>query len=378
MGDAEIIPIGTRGRPGRGTGTRVSSAARNLAPKPKSTKGDRPAAAEPPASEAPEQDQDQVTASPPPAEDTPPLEVRDRATHIPAGDLLSALQGAAREVFGDQWEVQLAHFLAFLRRRISGDYEIDEFGFDPEVTERFFMAAVRPIAEKWFRIEVRGVENIPAEGGALIVSNHSGTIPVDGLMTMLSVHDHTGRNLRALGADLVFKMPFVSTIARKGGATLACNEDAERMLRMGELVGVWPEGFKGIGKPFSQRYKLQRFGRGGFVSAALRTGVPIVPLSVVGAEEIYPLVGNVRALARLLGVPYIPITPLFPWLGPLGLVPLPSKWLLEFGEPIRTDEYDEGAADDPMLVFDVTDQVRETIQQTLYRLLMQRKSVFRG
>ena len=111
--------------------------------------------------------------------------------------------------------------------------------------------------------------------------------------------------------------------------------------------------------------------------AALRTGVPIVPLSVVGAEEIYPLVGNVPSLARLLGVPYIPITPFFPALGPLGLVPLPSKWILEFGEPIRTDEYDEHAAEDPMLVFNVTDQVRETIQQTLYQLLMQRTSVFR-
>ena len=157
-----------------------------------------------------------------------------------------------------------------------------------------------------------GLENIPAEGGALVVSNHSGTIPVDGLMTMLTVHDHAGRFLRPLGADLVFRLPVVSSLARKGGATLACNEDAERMLSGGELVGVWPEGFKGIGKPFSERYKLQRFGRGGFVSAALRTGVPIIPLSVVGAEEIYPLVGNMPSLARLLGVPYIPITPFFP------------------------------------------------------------------
>ena len=188
---------------------------------------------------------------------------------------------------------------------------------------------------------------------------------------MLSIHDHTGRFLRPLGADLVFRLPVVGELARKGGATLACNEDAERMLRGGELVGVWPEGFKGIGKPFSERYKLQRFGRGGFVSAAIRTGVPIIPTSVVGAEEIYPLVGNVPSLARLLGVPYMPITPLFPLLGPLGLVPLPSKWLIEFGEPIRTDAYDAGAADDPMLVFNVTDQVRETIQQTLYSLLMQ-------
>jgi 1-acyl-sn-glycerol-3-phosphate acyltransferase len=224
---------------------------------------------------------------------------------------------------------------------------------------------------------VRGAENIPATGGALVVSNHSGTVPVDGLMTMVSIHDATGRFLRPLGADLVFRLPFIGSLARRSGATLACTEDAERMLRGGELVGVWPEGFKGIGKPYSERYKLQRFGRGGFVAAALRTGVPIVPLSVVGAEEIYPLVGNVPSLARLLGAPYIPITPFFPLLGPLGLVPLPSKWLIEFGEPIRTDDFDEGAADDPMLVFNVTDQVRETIQQTLYTLLMQRESIFR-
>jgi len=289
---------------------------------------------------------------------------------------MQAFTFASKEVFGDNWEPKLAEFLAFLRRRVTGDYTVDEYGFDREITERFFYSAIRPIADKWFRVEVRGADNIPDEGGALVVSNHSGTVPVDGLVTGVSIHDHTGRHLRPLGADLVFRLPIVGEIARKAGATLACNEDAERMLRGGELVGVWPEGFKGIGKPYSDRYKLQRFGRGGFVSAALRTGVPIIPCSVVGAEEIYPLVGNLPSLARLLGVPYIPITPFFPLLGPLGLVPLPSKWLIEFGEPIRTDSYDDGAADDPMLVFNVTDQVRETIQQTLYTLLMQRRSVF--
>ncbi|HET8717931.1 MAG TPA: lysophospholipid acyltransferase family protein, partial [Nocardioidaceae bacterium] len=303
-------------------------------------------------------------------------EERDPSAGIPVGDWLAAFSTAAREVFGEAWEPRLAEFLAFLRRRVTGDYAIDEYGFDREVTERFFLAAIRPIAQKWFRVEARGVENIPTDGGALVVSNHSGTIPVDGLVTAVTIHDHTGRHLRPLGADLVFRLPVVAELARKGGATLACNEDAQRMLSGGELVGVWPEGFKGIGKPYADRYKLQRFGRGGFVSAAMRTGVPIVPCSVVGAEEIYPLVGNLPSLARLLGVPYIPITPLFPWLGPLGMVPLPSKWLIEFGEPIRTDSYDEGAADDPMLVFNVTDQVRETIQQTLYSLLMQRRSVF--
>ncbi|GAB3789978.1 lysophospholipid acyltransferase family protein [Nocardioides ungokensis] len=379
MGDAEIIPIGTRGRPGRGTGKQPSSAARSLAT------GGKPApltARKPTSDTAPQEPVTEEPTETAPVDVEPgraPVTTRDRGplSGIPTSDWLSAFQHAAREVFGEQWEPQLARFLAFLRRRVTGDYQVDEYGFDQEIAQQFFMAALRPIAEKWFRIEVRGAENIPTDGGALVVSNHSGTVPVDGLMTMVSIHDHTGRFLRPLGADLVFKLPVVSTMARKGGATLACNEDAERMLRGGELVGVWPEGFKGIGKPYSERYKLQRFGRGGFVSAALRTGVPIVPLAVVGAEEIYPLVGNIPSLARLLGVPYIPITPLFPLLGPLGLVPLPSKWLLEFGEPIRTDDFDAGAADDPMLVFNVTDQVRETIQQTLYSLLMKRQSVFR-
>lgn len=378
-GGAEIIPIGTRGRPGRGTGQRPSSAARGLAgtPAQRPPRPKRPA----PGGEPPVQPVQPVADAPAEASpaEAPVATVRERSpmAGIPAGDWQAAFVGAAQEVFGDDWEPQLARLLAFLRRRVTGEYVVDEYGFDAELAQRFFLAALRPIAEKWFRIEVRGTENIPAEGGALVVSNHSGTVPVDGLMTMVSTYDHTGRFLRPLGADLVFRMPFVSALARKAGATLACTEDAERMLRDGELVGVWPEGFKGIGKPYSDRYKLQRFGRGGFVSAALRTGVPIIPLSVVGAEEIYPLVGNVPSLARILGVPYLPITPFFPLLGPLGLVPLPSKWIIEFGEPIRTDEYDPGAADDPMLVFNVTDQVRETIQQTLYSLLMQRPSVFR-
>jgi len=380
VGDAEIIPIGTRGRPGRGTGNaRPSSAARNLAggtPPTQSSSADDsvPPPPTPPRKAAPPK---QAAPAPPPV---PPATTRERAplAGITPGEWLGAFQFAAKELFGEQWEPQLARLLFFLRRRVTGDYAVDEYGFDAEITERFLMTALRPIAEKWFRIEVIGADNIPTEGGALVVSNHSGTLPMDALMTLVTVHDHTGRHLRPLGADLVFQMPVVSSLARKSGATLACGEDAERMLAGGELVGVWPEGFKGIGKPYSERYKLQRFGRGGFVSAALRTGVPIIPLSVVGAEEIYPLVGNVPSLARLLGVPYIPITPFFPLLGPLGLVPLPSKWLLEFGEPIRTDEFDEGAADDPMLVFNVTDQVRETIQQTLYSLLMQRDSVFKG
>lgn len=400
MGDAEIIPIGTRGKPGRGTGSaKPSTSARSLAGRTARKAATKPAdeapapthpVQQPAGTVLPEETADRPAAQgveprmpeprKPLAEPATSGDVRRDHRHptpgIPAVDWMAGFTNAAIEIFGENWEPRLAAFLAFLRRRITGDYTVDEYGFDAEITQRFFLSALRPVAEKWFRIEVRGAENIPAEGGALVVSNHSGTIPVDGLMTSLMIHDHGHRFLRPLGADLVFRLPVVSEIARKGGVTLACNEDAERMLRGGEIVGVWPEGFKGIGKPYSERYKLQRFGRGGFVSAAIRTGVPIIPTSVIGAEEIYPLVGNIPSLARLLGIPYIPITPFFPLLGPLGLLPLPSKWIIEFGEPIRTDVYDAGAAEDPMLVFNVTDQVRETIQQTLYGLLMQRASVF--
>jgi len=277
------------------------------------------------------------------------------------------------------WERKLADGLAFLRRRITGDYEVDDFGFDPDLTEHLLLPPLRPLYDRWFRVETRGLDNVPDDGGALIVGNHSGTLPLDAAMTSLALLDKhpAHRNLRLLGADLVFTLPVVAPLARKSGNTLACSADAERLLTADELVGVFPEGFKGIGKPFTERYKLQRFGRGGFVSAALRTGKPIIPCSIIGAEEIYPLLGNAKTLARVLGVPYVPITPLFPWLGPLGLIPLPSKWIIEFGEPIETAHMGGvAAAEDPMLVFNLTDQVRETIQSTLYTLLMQRRSVF--
>ena len=294
---------------------------------------------------------------------------------IPIDEIVVAVVQAAQRVLGSDWEGRLATIIAALRKRLSGDFAVDEFGFDPQITE-ILTGAVEPLAEKWFRLEVRGIENIPAEGGALLVANHSGTVPIDGIITGYAVKKYSGRNIRPLGADLVFTLPFIGQLARKVGATLACTADAERLLTKGELAAVWPEGFKGIGKPFSERYKLQRFGRGGFVSSAMRAQVPIVPVSIVGAEEIYPLVGNVPSLARLLGIPYLPITPFFPLLGPLGMIPLPSKWIIEFGEPIRTDAYEPEAADDPMLLFNVTDQVRETIQQTLYALLVDRGNAF--
>jgi 1-acyl-sn-glycerol-3-phosphate acyltransferase len=281
---------------------------------------------------------------------------------------------------GERWERRLEYALDFLARRLQGDYRIDEYGFDADLTENLVVPILRPLYQKWFRVEVNGVDNIPAEGGALLVANHAGGLwPLDAAMTAVAVRvEHpAGRYLRPLGADLLFGLPGVGSLARKTGSTLACGPDAERLLAAGELVGVWPEGFKGIGKPFRERYKLQRFGRGGFVHAAIKAGVPIIPVSIVGAEEIHPVLGDAKVLARLFNLPYFPLTPTFPWLGPLGLVPLPSKWYIEFGSQIHTENLDAAAGEDPATVFDLADRVRETIQSTLYRLLIQRRSTWR-
>lgn len=277
----------------------------------------------------------------------------------------------------DQWDAKVASGLAFLRRRLVGEYEVDDFGFDADLTDHLFHPVLRQVYKHWFRTEVFGTEHLPEENAALVVANHSGTIALDALMLCLAVHDETPANryLRLLAADLVFRLPMVSELARKSGATLACNPDVDRLLHEGHLVGVFPEGFKGVGKHYSDRYKLQRFGRAGFVSVALRNQTPIIPAAIVGAEETYPMLGNIKPLARLIGTPYFPITPTFPWLGPAGLVPLPSKWMIRFGEPIDTTPYAD-QADDPAVVFNLADQVRETIQGMLHELLKQRPDPF--
>lgn len=294
--------------------------------------------------------------------------------------LVDTLRVGARTVGMDDEQVEraVAATLAFLRARILGDYLVDDFGFDAELTRHVYLPLLRPLFRHWFRVEVRGIENIPSSGGALIVSNHSGTIALDSLMTQVAIHDAHPQNrfLRMLAADLVFSTPLVGDIARRTGSTLAGQLDARRLLEAGEVVGVWPEGFKGVGKHFSERYRLQRFGRGGFVATALRTGVSIIPCSIVGAEEAYPMLTDVPALAKLFGWPYFPITPTWPHLGLLGLVPLPSKWIIDFGAPIDTSDLGAEAAEDPMAVFALTDEVRETIQRTLHMLLAARGSVF--
>ena len=293
----------------------------------------------------------------------------------------SAIDGLEllRDAADDRFLEALRGLVGFLRRRVTGAYEIDEFGFDEDLTTQVLMPLLRPMHRHYWRVTSHGIEHVPEQGGALLVANHAGTLPADALITRLDVFDLTGRHARELGADLVFRTPFVGELARKTGATLAAGDDADRLLSSGELVAVWPEGFKGLGKPWRDRYKLQRFGRGGFVATASRAQVPIIPTAIVGSEEIYPMLFDLRIVARLLGFPYFPVVAqmfALPVLGPFALLPLPSKWIIEYGEPIDTASFGSELSEDPMALFDLTDQVRERIQQMLHRNLMGRRSVF--
>jgi 1-acyl-sn-glycerol-3-phosphate acyltransferase len=266
---------------------------------------------------------------------------------------------------------------AVLARRARGEETVDEFGFDRELTAALTLPAVRAVYERWFRVEVSGVADVPDEGGALLVANHAGGLaPWDAVMTAVAVHDEHPRHrwLRPLGADLLFGTPGLGRLARRSGATRAHADDAERLLRAGELVGVWPEGFRGTGKPFRDRYRLQRFGRGGFVRLACAAGVPIVPVAIVGAEEIHPVLANLTPVARALRLPYFPVTPTFPWLGPLGLVPLPSKWHIHFGAPVWVADC---AANDSEAVAGMAARIRDSIQADVDRLRAERRSVWR-
>jgi 1-acyl-sn-glycerol-3-phosphate acyltransferase len=261
--------------------------------------------------------------------------------------------------------------------RLEGDQEEDEWGFDEgfaDLVEPFFGF----LYDRWWRVRVEGAERVPAHGRALLASNHAGILPWDGTMISLALlREHPlPRHPRFLVLNWAFDLPWISVFIRKVGGVVASPYNALRLLEQDQLVAVFPEGVKGTGKPFSERYQLQRFGRGGFVEIALRAGAPIVPVAVVGSEEIYPKVGDVPPLARLIGAPFFPVTPTFPWLGPLGVIPLPSKWRIEFCEPIETAHYGPDAASDRRVVLELTEQVRETVQQALLRNLVARGPAF--
>lgn len=260
------------------------------------------------------------------------------------------------------------------------NYDVDEFGMDPAFIEK-----LRPVFNflyyNYWRVSVDGLTNVPSEGRGLIVSNHSGTLPYDGAMIAASIiNEHASRkDVRFLVEDFVYHFPFLGTLMYRIGGVRACPENAERLLSKEHLVTVFPEGIKGIGKNYKERYRLQRFGRGGFIKLALRMNSPIIPTAVVGAEEIHPLIYKSTLLARPFGIPYIPVTPTLPWLGLLGFIPLPSKWMIVFGEPIRfAPKYGPKDAEDQLLVNRLSEMVRCKIQDMLTDSLKKRRSIWFG
>jgi len=257
--------------------------------------------------------------------------------------------------------------------------EVDEFGYDP-VYERKILPFFEFLYRRYFRVVTQGLERVPKEGRCLLVANHSGTLPVDGMMLRLALHhEHPQhREMRWLAEDAIFHFPFLGSISNRMGAVRACQENATRLLDRDALVAVFPEGMKGIGKLFRERYKLQRFGRGGFVKLCLRTRTPVIPVAIVGGEETNPLLARVDYLTKAVGLPYLPVTPTFPFLGPIGLVPVPTKWKIYFGEPIHFDRHGAEAADDEILVGRLAEGVRAEIQSMLNRALVERRSVWFG
>lgn len=280
---------------------------------------------------------------------------------------------SAAELAGSQYYVQKWGRQG-LRNRAE---EVDEFGLD-----RSFDAKLRPLLDflyrRYFRIQTDGIENVPAEGRAVVVGNHSGSIPIDGLMLRSALRlDHPQqRDLRWLAEDFLFYLPFAGVAMNRAGAVRACQENAERLLSRDNLIAVFPEGVQGIRKLFRDRYRLQRFGRGGYIRLCLRTRAPLIPCAIIGGEESSALLYRFDGLADLLRIPYLPVTPTFPALGALGLLPAPTKWRIKFGEPIPFDNYGPEAADDDVLVGRLSDRVRSTIQSMLDQGLRKRRSIW--
>lgn len=294
-------------------------------------------------------------------------------TVLQTADPLDKMKTRLEKAGQDLW-----HFVVKARKLLQSD-EVDDYGCD-----RQFEMAIKPLFDflffKYFRVSVKGIENVPTEGAALLVANHSGVLPYDASMMKLAIYNEhpQRRELRFLVDDFVFHFPFLGVLMNRIGGVRACPENAERLLASGELVSVFPEGIKGISKHFSERYRLQRFGRGGVIRLALKTKAPIIPVAIVGAEEIHPLIYKSHMLARPLRLPFIPVTPTFPLLGPMGAIPLPTKWTMVFGKPIPFDHYSDDDRSDGILINRETERLRETIQDMLFQILRERRSVFFG
>lgn len=298
------------------------------------------------------------------------LEALDAVKALPP---LAALLGILRRIPWSRIEATVRRFLASNENR-----EIDEFGLD-----QAFLRPLLPLAEwmhdHYFRVESTGLENIPSTGRAMLVANHSGALPYDGTMVVASVRlrHPAARNVRVLVEDFIYHLPFMGMFMSRVGAVRACQENALRLLENDELTLVFPEGVKGVGKLYSKRYQLQRFGRGGAIRLAAQAQAPMIPTAIVGAEESMPLISKVSWLARPLGLPYIPITPTLPLLGPLGLIPLPTKWSIDYGTPIDLSEYDpEALLRDRVTINRINEELRATIQALVDARRRQRPSAF--
>ena len=252
--------------------------------------------------------------------------------------------------------------------------EIDDFGLDPE-----YLRSARPLLHflrrRWFRLDAAGAGGLPDSGPLLLVANRSGILPWDGLMLSDLIAEHRDRP-RFLLADWLITMPWMQPAMARLGGVRACPENAERLLQTGRSVIAFPEGQKGAGKLFRERYQLQRFGRGGVVRLALAAGVPIVPVGIVGAEEAHPILFKLETTARAVGLPFLPVTPTFPWLGPAGAVPLPAKWLIRFGPPIDTEAFGPEASDDDLLIARLNEELRDAIQGLVLQAVREREAVF--
>jgi 1-acyl-sn-glycerol-3-phosphate acyltransferase len=227
-----------------------------------------------------------------------------------------------------------------------------------------------PIYREWFRTRVIGSENIPEQGAALIVCNHAGAFAIDALMVVHALEVNSTRVLHLLGADFLFQDPMREVMSHLN-VHPANFESANELLQAGALVGVWPEGVNGVGKTIEHRYQLQGFGRAGFARLAAINNVPIIPTAVIGAEEAYPLLARVEGILDWAGFPYLPVTPTFPALGPLGLIPFPSRWTISFGAPVAPPQ-----SDNPLDAFACSDYVRNQLTQTIRELLSHRSSIF--
>jgi 1-acyl-sn-glycerol-3-phosphate acyltransferase len=257
--------------------------------------------------------------------------------------------------------------------------DVDEWGRS-ERTRAMARSLYEPIYSKWFRAEWEGLERIPTEGGALLVANHAGAIPSDAPVIMHGIEKELERPVYGM-ADYFFRtVPVVGTLWARAGGVSARPANAYRLLKeQNQLALVFPEGTKGPSKSFTDRYQLRRFGRGGFVEIAMRAGVPVVPIAVVGSEEAMPVVFRLPKLAKALGIPYVPITANLLTMGPLGLVmPFPAKIKLRVLEPIYFDVPADQDRYSKSRVMEEAESIRTLLQESIYDMLRDRRSVWFG